>query len=42
MASELDWTIARPAQLVDAPAVGAYRVDEKYMVSGMRKTARAM
>jgi putative NADH-flavin reductase len=40
MASDLDWTIARPAQLVDAPAVSAYRVAEKYMIPGMRKTAR--
>lgn len=40
MASDLEWTIARPAQLVDASVVSAYRVAEGYMVSAMRKTAR--
>ena len=40
MASDLDWTIARPAYLVDASAVSAYRVAEGYMVSAIRKTAR--
>ena len=40
MASDLDWTIARPAQLVDGTAVSAYRVEEKYVIPGMRKTAR--
>lgn len=40
MASDLDWTIARPAQLVDGQAVSAYRVAEKYLIPGMTKTAR--
>jgi uncharacterized protein YbjT (DUF2867 family) len=40
MASDLDWTIVRPAYLVDTAAVSAYRVAEGYMVPGMRKTAR--
>ena len=40
MASDLDWTIARPAQLVDASAVSEYHLAERYMVPGMTKTAR--
>lgn len=40
MGSDLDWTIARPARLVDAPAVSSYRVAEKYLIPGMTKTAR--
>jgi putative NADH-flavin reductase len=40
MASDLDWTTARPAQLVDAPAVSAYHLAEKFMIPGMHKTAR--
>ncbi|MCB0181059.1 MAG: NAD(P)H-binding protein, partial [Anaerolineae bacterium] len=38
-ASDLDWTIARPAQLVKHPTVTAYQVEEGYMVSGQRRTA---
>lgn len=40
MASEVDWTIARPAYLVDAPVVGDYQVAERYVIPGMKKTAR--
>lgn len=40
MQSELDWTIARPAELVDGDQVSAYRVAESYMVPGLRKTSR--
>ena len=40
MASDLDWTIARPALLVDGSEVSDYQVAESYMVPGMRKTAR--
>jgi putative NADH-flavin reductase len=40
MASDLDWTITRPARLVDAPAVSSYHVAEKYVIPGMTKTAR--
>lgn len=39
MASDLDWTIARPAQLVKHPTVTAYQVEEAYMVPGQRRTA---
>lgn len=40
MASDLDWTIARPAQLVDGSTVSSYRVAEEYFIPGMSKTAR--
>ena len=40
MASNLDWTIVRPAQLVDGAMVSQYRVEEKYMIPGNTKTAR--
>lgn len=40
MASDLDWTIARPAQLVDGAAVSGYRLEERYMIPKMTKTAR--
>lgn len=40
MASDLDWTIARPAQLVKHPTVTSYhQVAEAYMVPGQRRTA---
>ena len=39
MASDLDWTIARPAQLVKHPTVTSYQVEEGYMVPGQRRTA---
>ncbi|MCB0107958.1 MAG: NAD(P)H-binding protein [Caldilineaceae bacterium] len=39
MASDLDWTIARPAQLVKQPTVTSYQVGEGYMVPGHRRTA---
>lgn len=41
MKSDRDWTIVRPAELVDTPAVTPYRVAEGYLVSGLRKTSRA-
>ncbi len=40
MASDRDWTIVRPARLVDAASVSAYRVEEAYHVPGMTDTAR--
>ena len=40
MACELDWTIARPAYLVDRPSISVYHIAEKYVIPGMRKTAR--
>lgn len=39
--SDRDWTIARPARLVELPAAGDYHVHEGYMVPGMRRTSRA-
>lgn len=40
MQSDLDWTIVRPAELVDTPAVTSYHLFEGFMVPGMRKTSR--
>ena len=39
MASDVDWTIVRPAQLVTHPTVTSYQVKEAYMVPGQRRTA---
>jgi putative NADH-flavin reductase len=41
MDSDLEWTIVRPAALVDQSAGSAYRVEPGYMVPGMTATARA-
>jgi len=38
MASDLDWTIARPARLMDSDEVGDYRTAQGYMVEKMRET----
>jgi putative NADH-flavin reductase len=40
MRSDRDWTIVRPARLVDTPAITPYRVHEGYMVPAMRETSR--
>lgn len=40
MASDLDWTIVRPAQLVENPTVTNYRIEEAYAISGGHRTAR--
>lgn len=40
IASDVDWTIVRPAELVDAPNVTNYRVEETYVIRGMSKTSR--
>jgi putative NADH-flavin reductase len=40
-ATDLDWTIVRPARLVDTPAVTDYRLAaEAYVVKGLQKTSR--
>ncbi|MCB9138200.1 MAG: SDR family oxidoreductase [Caldilineaceae bacterium] len=39
MGSDLDWTIARPAQLVTHPAGTSYQLKEAYVVPGGRRTA---
>jgi putative NADH-flavin reductase len=41
MRSDRDWTIVRPARLVDTPTVTPYCVHEGYMVPGLRETSRA-
>jgi putative NADH-flavin reductase len=41
MASDLHWTIARPARLIDTPTVTAYQVAQGYMVPRGHKTSRA-
>jgi putative NADH-flavin reductase len=41
MESDRDWTIIRPAQLVDRPAITSYRVKEGFMMAGSHQTARA-
>ncbi len=38
--SNLDWTIVRPARLIDTTEVSAYRTDTGYMVPGSHITAR--
>jgi putative NADH-flavin reductase len=40
-ASGLDWTLVRPARLVNRPATGRYRVRADYPPPGGRKIARA-
>lgn len=40
MQSDLDWTIVRPARLVNHPAITAYRCAEGYVVPGKLRTAR--
>jgi putative NADH-flavin reductase len=40
-ASDLDWTLVRPARLVNHPATGHYRVRADYPPPGGRKIARA-
>ena len=39
-ATDLDWTIVRPAQLVDTPAITDYQLAEAYVVDGLLKTSR--
>lgn len=39
-ASGLDWTIARPARLVDTATVTAYQRAESYLVPGLTTTSR--
>ncbi|MEI8167817.1 MAG: NAD(P)H-binding protein, partial [Chloroflexales bacterium] len=41
MQSDRDWTILRPAQLVDSSAITNYRLQEGFMMAGSHKTARA-
>lgn len=39
-ATDLDWTIARPARLIDTPGVTNYRVAEGWMAEGLSTTSR--
>lgn len=39
-ATDLDWTIARPARLIDTSAVTSYRVAEGWMANGLSTTSR--
>lgn len=39
-ASDVDWTIVRPARLVDTPAVTPYKCVEGYVVRGITTTSR--
>jgi len=39
-ASEVDWTIVRPARLVETQAVTAYKLEEAFVVQGLAKTSR--
>ncbi|MCB9705383.1 MAG: SDR family oxidoreductase [Myxococcales bacterium] len=39
-ASDVDWTIVRPARLVDTPTVTSYRYAETYVMPGLSKTSR--
>jgi len=41
MASETDWTIVRPAALIDGSATGRCRVDLAYAIRGGNQTPRA-
>ena len=41
MASDLDWTIVRPARLKDTPARGTYRVEQAQALRGGNVTGRA-
>jgi putative NADH-flavin reductase len=38
--ADLDWTIVRPARLVNQPAIGAYQCAEGYVVPGKTSTTR--
>ncbi len=38
--SDVDWIIARPAQLIDTPTVTDYRCAEGYLVDGLTTTSR--
>ena len=40
MSSDLDWTIVRPARLVDHAGTTAYRVEEAYVLPNGMQTAR--
>jgi putative NADH-flavin reductase len=40
MQSDLDWTIVRPARLVNHPTIGAYLCAEGYVVPGKLSTTR--
>jgi putative NADH-flavin reductase len=39
-ASDVDWTIVRPARLVETPSVTPYRYAETYVIRGLAKTSR--
>lgn len=39
-ASDVDWTIVRPARLVDTPSVTSYRYAETYVMPGLAQTSR--
>jgi putative NADH-flavin reductase len=39
-ASDCEWTIVRPARLIDTPSTTAYQTAEAYLVPGMPQTAR--
>lgn len=41
MASSLDWTIVRPARLINIPEIGKYRIEEGYGLPNGGKTSRA-
>lgn len=41
MASDLDWTVVRPAGLRDVPARGTYRLEETIAIKGGNQTGRA-
>ena len=41
MASPLDWTIVRPARLINIPEVGKYRIGEGYVLPDGGATSRA-
>jgi putative NADH-flavin reductase len=38
--ADLDWTIIRPARLVDQPSIDAYQCAEGYVVPGKTRTTR--
>jgi uncharacterized protein YbjT (DUF2867 family) len=40
MSSNLDWTIVRPALLVEHPAITSYRIEEAYILPNGLRTAR--
>lgn len=41
MASDCDWTIVRPGQLITTPVVTRYYVEEGYFLAGKHRTGRA-